>query len=152
VSWRNNHHLVSGKPQLLLGFVLSWLPLSLFFYVGRLVAKGYHSWFAGKTVRSVDKAVSSVSGRVSFYAVWPTSATILVSLVSPDSLPNHLIYCHSPVLQVLAVGLALPGSLANFASGILIILFQAFLKPDFIDGGGVTGTVENRNIPNPSNP
>ncbi|MDX1678430.1 mechanosensitive ion channel family protein, partial [Arsukibacterium sp.] len=46
----------------------------------------------------------------------------------------------------LAIGLALQGSLANFASGILIILFRPFKAGDFIDGGGVSGTVEKIEI------
>ncbi len=46
----------------------------------------------------------------------------------------------------LAVGLALQGSLANFASGVLIIMFRPFKKGDFIDGGGVMGVVEGITI------
>jgi small conductance mechanosensitive channel len=42
----------------------------------------------------------------------------------------------------LAVGLALQGSLANFASGVLMIIFRPFKAGDFIDAGGATGTVE----------
>jgi small conductance mechanosensitive channel len=42
----------------------------------------------------------------------------------------------------LAVGLALKDSLSNFASGVMLVLFQPFTKGDFIDAGGVTGTVE----------
>lgn len=33
----------------------------------------------------------------------------------------------------LAVGLALQGSLSNFASGVLIIMFRPFIIGDFID-------------------
>ncbi len=41
----------------------------------------------------------------------------------------------------LAVGLALQGSLANFASGVLMIIFKPFSIGDFIEAGGSTGTV-----------
>jgi len=41
----------------------------------------------------------------------------------------------------LAVGLALQGSLANFAGGILILLFKPFKVGDFIDAQGFLGTV-----------
>lgn len=41
----------------------------------------------------------------------------------------------------LAVGLALQGSLANFAAGVLIILFKPFKVGDFIQAGGTMGTV-----------
>jgi small conductance mechanosensitive channel len=42
----------------------------------------------------------------------------------------------------LAVGLALQGSLANFAAGILMIIFKPFKVGDMIEGGGVSGVVE----------
>lgn len=46
----------------------------------------------------------------------------------------------------LAVGLALQGSLANFASGVLIILFRPFKVGDFVEAGGVMGVVDEINI------
>lgn len=46
----------------------------------------------------------------------------------------------------LAIGLALQGSLSNFAAGIMIILFKHFKVGDFIEGGNVTGTVVDMNI------
>ena len=46
----------------------------------------------------------------------------------------------------LAIGLALQGSLSNFAAGVLMILFKPFKVGDFIEGGGVTGVVEEIGI------
>lgn len=46
----------------------------------------------------------------------------------------------------LAVGLALQGSLSNFASGVLIVLFRPYKVGDFIEGAGVSGSVENVQI------
>jgi small conductance mechanosensitive channel len=42
----------------------------------------------------------------------------------------------------LAIGLALQGSLANFAAGFLMILFRPFKVGDFIEGAGVAGVVQ----------
>ena len=42
----------------------------------------------------------------------------------------------------LAIGLALQGSLANFASGFLLLVFRPFKQGDFIEGAGVTGIVQ----------
>ncbi len=46
----------------------------------------------------------------------------------------------------LAVGLALQGSLANFAGGVLILLFKPFKVGDFISAQGVDGTVKEISI------
>jgi small conductance mechanosensitive channel len=41
----------------------------------------------------------------------------------------------------LAVGLALQGSLANFASGVLIVLFRPYKVGDFVEAAGISGIV-----------
>ncbi|GAC1031977.1 mechanosensitive ion channel family protein [Pseudomonas sp. No.21] len=46
----------------------------------------------------------------------------------------------------LAIGLALQGSLANFAGGVLILLFRPFKAGDFIEAQGVMGTVDQIQI------
>jgi small conductance mechanosensitive channel len=43
----------------------------------------------------------------------------------------------------LAIGLALQGSLANFAAGLLLILFRPIKQGDFIGAAGVEGTVQD---------
>ena len=42
----------------------------------------------------------------------------------------------------LAVGLALQGTLANFAAGVMLLLFRPFKNGDYIDAGGAAGTVQ----------
>lgn len=46
----------------------------------------------------------------------------------------------------LAVGLALQGSLANFAAGVLIVAFRPFKAGDYVEIGGVAGSVESIQI------
>jgi len=46
----------------------------------------------------------------------------------------------------LAIGLALQGSLANFAAGFLMIMFRPIKVGDFIEGAGVAGVVESIQI------
>ena len=46
----------------------------------------------------------------------------------------------------LAVGLALQGSLANFAAGVMLIMFKPFQVGDFVEAGGATGTVDEIQI------
>jgi small conductance mechanosensitive channel len=42
----------------------------------------------------------------------------------------------------LAVGFALQGSLSNFASGVMLIIFRPFKAGDYVEAGGTSGTVE----------
>ena len=46
----------------------------------------------------------------------------------------------------LAVGLALQGSLSNFASGVLIVLFRPYKVGDFVEAAGISGVVEEVQI------
>ena len=46
----------------------------------------------------------------------------------------------------LAIGLALQGSLSNFAGGVLILAFKPFKIGDFIEAQGVMGTVKEISI------
>jgi len=46
----------------------------------------------------------------------------------------------------LAVGLALQGSLSNFASGVLIVLFRPYQVGDWIEAAGISGSVEEVQI------
>jgi small conductance mechanosensitive channel len=46
----------------------------------------------------------------------------------------------------LAIGLALQGSLSNFAAGVLIIVFRPFEVGDLVEAGGATGTVQEIQI------
>jgi small conductance mechanosensitive channel len=46
----------------------------------------------------------------------------------------------------LAVGLALQGSLSNFASGVLIVLFRPYRVGDWIEAAGISGSVEQVQI------
>jgi small conductance mechanosensitive channel len=46
----------------------------------------------------------------------------------------------------LAIGLALQGSLANFASGVLMIIFKPFKVGDYVEGNGIAGTVSEVDI------
>lgn len=46
----------------------------------------------------------------------------------------------------LAIGLALQGSLQNFAAGVMLILFRPFKSGDYIEAGGTSGVVEHISI------
>jgi small conductance mechanosensitive channel len=45
-----------------------------------------------------------------------------------------------------AIGMALSGTLQNFAGGVMILIFKPFKKGDFIDAQGYMGTVKDIQI------
>ena len=71
--------------------------------------------------------------------------TLLLAFVAVSALDRVGVATGSFVAIIgaagLAVGLALQSSLANFAAGVMIILFRPFHVGQFIEGGGVSGTV-----------
>jgi small conductance mechanosensitive channel len=46
----------------------------------------------------------------------------------------------------LAIGLALQGSLANFAAGVLIVMFRPYRVGDFVEAAGIAGVVQQVQI------
>ena len=46
----------------------------------------------------------------------------------------------------LAIGFALQGSLSNFASGVMLIIFRPFKTGDYVEAGGNAGVVEEISI------
>ncbi len=111
----------------------------LIFVVGRWVSKGFARLFRSlMTKRNVEPTL------VSF--VYDLSYTALLIFVIIAALANLGIQTTTLVAVVgaagLAVGLALQGSLANFAAGFLLIFFRPFKVGDYIEGGGTAGTVE----------
>jgi small conductance mechanosensitive channel len=86
----------------------------------------------------LDRTVVSFLSNVAYY--------IILIVVAITAL-NQLGIQTTSLIAVLgaaglAVGLALQNSLANFASGLLLIVFKPFQAGHVIQGGGVSGTVE----------
>lgn len=135
--------LFQQNHEVLLGYLVQLVAAIVIFYIGRMVARGLRRIMEKALLgRSVDKAVVSFVGSIVYAIIM--IATVLMALSQVGVQTTSFI----AILGAagLAVGLALQGSLANFASGILIILFRPFKSGDFIDAGGVTGTVDKIEI------
>ena len=109
-------------------------------------------WIAAKIVRSLVRRMLK-KGRADAALVSFVSSLIYVALMAfviIAALGQLGVQTASFVAVVgaagLAVGLALQGSLANFASGVLIIIFKPFRVGDYVEGGGVAGIVEEISI------
>jgi small conductance mechanosensitive channel len=114
--------------------------------VGALVAVIVGRWVIGKLVKWTRGALER-------RALDPTLTRYIVSL-SSIVLNIFLIIAVLSIFGVettsfaaliaalgLAIGAAWSGMLANFAAGVFLILFKPFKVGDFVEAGGVTGTV-----------
>ncbi len=111
----------------------------LIFVVGWIVAKWANSLSLGLfRKRHLDEAVSRFLASLIQYGV--LAATIVAALGAVGVETTSLIAILGSA--ALAVGLALQGSLANFASGVMVLIFRPFTIGDVITVGGHTGRVD----------
>jgi small conductance mechanosensitive channel len=135
--------LFQENHEVLLGYLLQIVAAIVIFYIGRFIAKGVRRFLERSLLsRGVDKAVVSFVGSIVYVIIFIATALMALSQIGVQTTSFIAILGAAG----LAVGLALQGSLANFASGILIILFRPFKSGDFIDAGGITGTVDKIEI------
>jgi small conductance mechanosensitive channel len=93
--------------------------------------------------KAMTKSNSDISQLTHFFGKFINLALKILLLVSVASMLGVETTSFLTVLGAagLAIGLALQGSLANFAGGILIIFFKPFKVGDYVETSGGTGTV-----------
>lgn len=92
--------------------------------------------------RNVDRALHSFIGSMASIVL---KVLLLVSVASMIGVETTSFIAVIGAAG-LAIGLALQGSLANFAGGVLIMLFRPFRAGDWIEGQGVSGSVDSIHI------
>ena len=129
----------TDNQPMLIEFGLKVIVAIAIFMIGKLVArivsKGVSKLLAHK---AVDQAV------ISFVASLVYGIGVALVFIIAIS---HLGFNTSSLVAIigaagLAIGLALQGSLSNFASGVLLITFRPFKAGDFVEVSGVAGIVE----------
>ena len=127
---------------------IRWV-INIIAFVGILFA----SWVLSKILSSLTgKALSRVKGTSSllrsFMVNLVRQATLILGLVMSLS---ALEINTSPLLALIGgaafvIGLALQGTLSNFAQGLLILAYRPFDIGDVVDAGGVSGIVDSMNM------
>ena len=118
-------------PKVLLAIVVLVVGLWLIKRVVRLLEAGLNRRSTDETLNRFLMSVTSVG----------LKALLLVSVASMVGIETTSLIA---VLGAagLAVGLALQGSLSNFAGGVLVLLFRPYKVGDFVELEGVSGTVK----------
>lgn len=105
-------------------------------WVARRIGNGLS---AAMEKRNVDMLLARFVGNVAYYAL-----LILVLLAALSQIGVNTTSFLAVVGTLgLAVGLAVKDNLANFASGVVLILTRPFTVGDYITVAGVSGTVKN---------
>lgn len=115
----------------------------IIFFVGKRLARGITNLaIKSMTKQNVDVELIGFFNSLLYWA--------LFALVTIAALAQLGIQTASFVALIgaagLAVGLALQGSLSNFAAGVLIILLRPFRVGDFTEVAGTSGTVQSIKI------
>ena len=121
--------------KILLAVVILIIGSKLIKIIIKLLNKS-HSY--AKLDESVRSFLNSFIRVVLYAVLYITAATALG--VPETSLVTALASCG------LAVGLALQGSLSNFAGGLMILIFKPFVIGDYIVSGSFEGTVKEINV------
>lgn len=127
--------LVEYSPRLisaLLVFGIGWWAIKLFkSFMVRIMNK-----------REMEPTLSKFLADI---LIWTLKILLFVTVISRLGVENSSFVAIIGAAG-LAIGLSLQGSLANFAGGVLIIMFKPFKVGDFIQAQGEMGTVEEIQI------
>ena len=133
--------------QLLNNFIVPWgikiIIAMAIFYLGRMIV-GIIVGVVGKLMRSqeVDEMLVRF---VCSIVKWVLLLFVIIAALSKLGIDTTSLIALLGAAG-LAIGLALQSSLANFASGVLIIIFRPFSKGDFVEAGGAAGVIDNITI------
>jgi small conductance mechanosensitive channel len=137
INWFSENQLMI--ETFIINLIIAFLIIFIGKIIAKLIAKGVSKLL---THKKVDNTV------ISFVSSLVFGLVVLVSFIAAIS---HLGFNTSSLVAIvgaagLAIGLALQGSLSNFASGILLISFKPFKAGDFVEVAGTAGVVEEVQI------
>ncbi|AJJ10531.1 mechanosensitive ion channel family protein [Yersinia rohdei] len=126
------------NQDLLIQYAVNLVAALLILIVGSIIAKVV-SGMLGRVMklRGIDVTVADFLAAMARYSILAFTIVAVLGRLGVQT---------ASVIAVigaagLAVGLALQGSLSNFAAGVLLVAFRPFKAGEYVDLGGVAGTV-----------
>ena len=119
-------------------FGIKFIAAIAIFYIGRLIArfvsKGIHKMMEAQ---KVDEILESF---VTNLVYWALMTFVIIAAINQIGIQTTSLIAIMGAAG-LAIGLALQGSLANFAAGVLIVMCRPYRVGDFVEAAGVAGSV-----------
>lgn len=112
-----------------------------------IIGKKIAAWVSQLVAKAMGRRDSdpALIGFVSSLVRWGVLAFVFIAALGQVGIQTASLVAIMGAAG-LAVGLALQGSLSNFASGVLILIFKPFKIGDFVELAGTAGTVVNIQI------
>ncbi|MBJ90122.1 MAG: mechanosensitive ion channel protein [Woeseia sp.] len=124
-------------------FGLQLVTALVIFWVGRVIAKtAQNTLHRILQSQQVDKILETF---VCNLAYWAIMIFVIIAAVHQIGVQTTSLVAMLGAAG-LAVGLALQGSLSNFAAGVLIVVFRPYRVGDWIEAAGISGSVEQVQI------
>jgi small conductance mechanosensitive channel len=134
---------VTENQELIVSYVIKFVVAILILIIGKMIANSVAKVMGrGMTRKGVDGAVISFLSAIIKSVIFIAAILMALSQVGVQTTSFIAILGAAG----LAIGLSLQGSLANMASGVLIIMFRPFRAGEYVEAGGVSGTVNEVNI------
>ncbi len=135
--------LMQSGLDLLMTYGPKILAAIAIFYIGKIVAKWIKRLVTKVMTRgNVDPLIIGFTGSITYMAMM---AFVIMATLGQVGIQTTSFIAILGAAG-LAIGLALQGSLANFAAGFLLIMFRPFKVGDVIEAAGVTGKVNDIQI------
>ena len=135
--------VIHAATDLAISVVGKLIQLALIWYVGRWISRRLVKLVKlmmdkHEVTPSVRSFVASLLDVVSLIVI----LIMIISVLGIDTSSFIALFASAGV----AIGMALSGTLQNFAGGVIILLFRPFKVGDFIEAQGVAGTVREIQI------
>ncbi len=124
-------------------FVKNLVVAAIVYFIGRWLIKWITKLITKMMERSkVEKSLYTFLSSIVSVVLWFTLVIIIISILGIETSSFIALFASAGV----AIGMALSGTLQNFAGGVMILLFKPFKVGDFIEAQGYSGTVKEIQI------
>ena len=126
-----------------MGFCKNLLVALLVYFIGKYIVKWITKLVSKMLKKSnVEPSLASFLKSIVSVVLWLCLIIVIISVLGIETSSFIALFASAGV----AVGLALSGTLQNFAGGVMILLFKPFKVGDYIEAQGYEGTVKEIQI------